>query len=349
MSGGQLQRLALARALAPRTELLIADDVSSALDVTTELDLWRALRDKGVTVIGSTSKRAALAQADRVVVLLGGEAVAQGTWRESRGPVGPPGRLRRRAGPRYVGCMLTHCECPRCGLTYDARTILGVCSCGSPLLCRYDLDTVRDRVQPAQVASRATNLWRYRELLPVRDSRHVVTLGEGMDPDPAPALLTAPRIGVPGLLVKRKGSCRPAAFKARGAAVGVSRARELGIDRITMPTNGNAGAAWATYAARAGMASLGSCCRGRPRPSPAWSAPWPALGLYIVDGLIGDAGPGSGRAQAVGHDGSSTPRHSRSPTASRARRPWAWRSSSSSGWRDAGRASCTRPAAAWGV
>jgi len=82
LSGGQLQRLALARALAPRTELLIADDVSSALDVTTELDLWRALREHGTTVVGSTSKRAALAQADQVLVLLGGTAVARGTWRE---------------------------------------------------------------------------------------------------------------------------------------------------------------------------------------------------------------------------------------------------------------------------
>ena len=82
LSGGQLQPLALARALAPRTELLIADDVSSALDVTTELELWRALRKHRVTVVGSTSKRAALAQADRVVVLIGGAAVAQGTWPE---------------------------------------------------------------------------------------------------------------------------------------------------------------------------------------------------------------------------------------------------------------------------
>jgi ATP-binding cassette, subfamily B, bacterial len=80
LSGGQLQRLALARALAPRTELLIADDVSSALDVTTELDLWRALRASGATVIGSTSKRAALAQADVVVVLDAGRAVASGPW-----------------------------------------------------------------------------------------------------------------------------------------------------------------------------------------------------------------------------------------------------------------------------
>ena len=82
LSGGQLQRLALARALAPRTELLIADDVSSALDVTTELALWQALRERGVTVVGSTSKRAALVQADRVVVLVGGAAVAQGSWGE---------------------------------------------------------------------------------------------------------------------------------------------------------------------------------------------------------------------------------------------------------------------------
>ncbi|MFB9234341.1 ATP-binding cassette domain-containing protein [Plantactinospora siamensis] len=82
LSGGQLQRLALARALAPRTELLVADDVSSALDVTTELELWRALRAHGVTVVGSTSKRAALDQADKVLVLVGGRAVAQGRWDE---------------------------------------------------------------------------------------------------------------------------------------------------------------------------------------------------------------------------------------------------------------------------
>lgn len=80
LSGGQLQRLALARALAPETELLVADDVSSALDVETELDLWQALRERGTTVVGSTSKRAALERADRVVVLVGGAVVAQGPW-----------------------------------------------------------------------------------------------------------------------------------------------------------------------------------------------------------------------------------------------------------------------------
>ncbi|EEP73993.1 ABC transporter [Micromonospora sp. ATCC 39149] len=82
LSGGQLQRLALARALAPRTELLVADDVSSALDVTTELELWAALREHGVTVVGSTSKRAALVRADQVVVLVDGTVAAHGTWRD---------------------------------------------------------------------------------------------------------------------------------------------------------------------------------------------------------------------------------------------------------------------------
>ncbi|MFG3643208.1 ATP-binding cassette domain-containing protein [Micromonospora sp. NPDC047762] len=85
LSGGQLQRLALARALAPRTELLVADDVSSALDVTTELALWQALRGHGVTVVGSTAKRAALVRADHVVVLLGGTVAAQGTWQDLEG------------------------------------------------------------------------------------------------------------------------------------------------------------------------------------------------------------------------------------------------------------------------
>ncbi|MGC4895744.1 ATP-binding cassette domain-containing protein [Micromonospora sp. DT31] len=80
LSGGQLQRLALARALAPRTELLVADDVSSALDVSTELALWAALREHGVTVVGSTAKRAALVRADKVVVLIDGTVADQGTW-----------------------------------------------------------------------------------------------------------------------------------------------------------------------------------------------------------------------------------------------------------------------------
>jgi ABC-type multidrug transport system fused ATPase/permease subunit len=82
LSGGQVQRLALARALAADAELLLADDVSSALDAATEIELWAALRHRRTTVIGATAKRAALAQADRVVVLVGGEVAATGPWHE---------------------------------------------------------------------------------------------------------------------------------------------------------------------------------------------------------------------------------------------------------------------------
>jgi ABC-type multidrug transport system fused ATPase/permease subunit len=82
LSGGQVQRLALARALAADTELLLADDVSSALDAATEIELWQALRERHTTVIGATSKRAALAQADTVVVLVDGEVAATGPWSE---------------------------------------------------------------------------------------------------------------------------------------------------------------------------------------------------------------------------------------------------------------------------
>jgi ATP-binding cassette subfamily B protein len=82
LSGGQVQRLALARALAVEPELLVADDVSSALDAATEVELWAGLRARGITVLGATSKRAALAQADRVVVLVDGRIAAQGPWAE---------------------------------------------------------------------------------------------------------------------------------------------------------------------------------------------------------------------------------------------------------------------------
>ena len=95
LSGGQVQRLALARALATEADVLLADDVSSALDAATEIELWQALRERGATVIGATSKAAALAQADRVVVLDAGRVVDQGPWRELSSRWGAPGRLTR--------------------------------------------------------------------------------------------------------------------------------------------------------------------------------------------------------------------------------------------------------------
>ncbi len=206
--------------------------------------------------------------------------------------------------PEPWNSALSHLECGRCGTRHDADKPQNLCECGTPLLARYDLDRVRRTASPSVIARRPADLWRYRELLPVRDRGHVVTLGEGMTPI-LPLRSYGARIGVPNLLVKDEGTLPTGSFKARGAAVGVSRALELGIERITMPTNGNAGAAWATYAARAGMASL----IVMPQEAPAITRMECAMAgarLYIVDGLIGDAGKLAAQAVADGWFNTST-------------------------------------------
>ena len=103
LSGGQVQRLALARALACDADLLLADDVSSALDAATEVELWASLRDGGATVVGATSKAAALAQADRVVVLVDGRVRDEGPWTRARGQLAAPGRLTPSERPGLLG------------------------------------------------------------------------------------------------------------------------------------------------------------------------------------------------------------------------------------------------------
>jgi threonine synthase len=183
---------------------------------------------------------------------------------------------------------LSHLECSRDGSRHDADVVQGTSPLGAPLLARYDLDRVAGTVSREDVAGRAPTLWRYAELLPVRDPRHVVSLGEGMTP-----LLDLPtagaRLGVPTLRMKDEGVLPTGAFKARGAAVGVSRARELGVKGIAMPTNGNAGAAWAVYAARAGLGALIAMPVDAPEITRRECVVTGAE-LYLVDGLIGDAG-----------------------------------------------------------
>jgi threonine synthase len=187
-----------------------------------------------------------------------------------------------------VFSTLAHLECSRDGSPHDADVVQGTSPLGAPLLARYDLERAAATVTPADIASRAPDLWRYHELLPVRDPAHVVTLGEGMTP-----LLDLPRhgarLGVPTLRMKDEGLVPTGAFKARGAAVGVSRAAELGVRGVAMPTNGNAGAAWAAYAARAGMRALVAMPVDAPVITRRECVVTGAE-LYLVDGLIGDAG-----------------------------------------------------------
>lgn len=184
--------------------------------------------------------------------------------------------------------FLSHLECPRCGRTHDADRLTNLCECGAPLLVRYDLEGARAAFTAEAIASRGPTMWRYHELLPVRDPRFVVSLGEGLTP-----LVATPRLGkelgVPGLLMKDEGVLPGGSFKTRGAAAGVSRALELGATGIAMPTNGNAGAAWALYSARAGLASLIAMPANAPEITRR-ECTIAGAELHIVDGHIGDAG-----------------------------------------------------------
>lgn len=198
----------------------------------------------------------------------------------------PPMRQPERERGRYS--YLSHLECSLCGQRHDADAVHSVCDCGSPLLARYDLPGVGSALAPADFAQRPANMWRYHELLPIRSQDSIVSFGEPMTPLISLEGL-GKRFGLERLLMKDEGMCVTGTFKARGAAVGVSRAKELGVSRIAMPTNGNAGAAWAGYGARAGIESL----IVMPVSAPAITKAECALAgarLFLVDGLISDAG-----------------------------------------------------------
>jgi threonine synthase len=183
--------------------------------------------------------------------------------------------------------------CPACGRDHDAGIPQNLCECGSPLLARYDLEAAAGALTREAFAERAPDLRRYHELLPVGAPDDVVSLGERVTP-----LLPLPRvgsaIGVPRLLMKDESPLPTGTFKARGAAIGVSRARELGIEGVVMPTNGNAGAAWAAYAARAGLRALVFMPVAAPQVAKDECAITGAS-LLLVDGLIDDAGAVVGR------------------------------------------------------
>ncbi len=184
--------------------------------------------------------------------------------------------------------FVTHLECSGTGTRYPPDRIYGLSDVGKPLLVRYDLDGVARTVAPEALDARPPDLWRYRELLPVRHTEHITSLGETMTP-----LVDLPsvagRLGVAQLLVKDEGRLPTGSFKARGMAVAVSMARELGIRRLAMPSNGNAGAALAAYATRAGLEAYVFVPEDTPEVNVREIAHAGAK-VFRVDGLIDEAG-----------------------------------------------------------
>jgi threonine synthase len=200
--------------------------------------------------------------------------------------------------PTRPPSTLAALQCSRCTTQLPPDAVHNLCpTCAAPLLARYDLDEARASMTASALANRATTLWRYAELLPVRDASYRLGFGEGMTPLHAAAKLGR-ELGVPHLLIKDDGVLPTATFKARGAAVGVARAAELGVRRMIMPTNGNAGAAWSAYAALHGL-ELGVVM---PVDAPFITrVECLAAGasVALVDGLISDAGAIVSRAVAA--------------------------------------------------
>jgi threonine synthase len=188
-----------------------------------------------------------------------------------------------------VTSFATHLECARCAEFYEVNAIQQTCARdGGPLLVRYDLRRVHDAVEREELRMRPATLWRYRELLPIDRDSSIVTLGENSTP-----LLAAPRLGealgIEALQVKDEGLLPTGTFKARGAAVGVTRAKELGVTTIALPTAGNAGAAWAAYGARAGIRVVVVMPETTPQVIQRETSAYGAA-VWLVPGSIADAG-----------------------------------------------------------
>ena len=193
--------------------------------------------------------------------------------------------------------FVTHLECSATGERYEADQVYNLSKAGKPLLVRYDLPGIRKALTKETLAQRPADLWRYRELLPVRKVKDIVSLGEIMTPLlPMPRL--AKQLGGGELLIKDEGRLPTGSFKARGLVMAVSMAKAFGIKHMAMPTNGNAGAALAAYATRAGIKTTIFCPEDTPEVNVSEIA-MQGANVYRVNGLIDDCGKivGEGKAK----------------------------------------------------
>jgi len=184
--------------------------------------------------------------------------------------------------------FVTHLECSATGERYPADELHNLSRAGKPLLVRYDLAGVKKSLSRTALAQRPHDLWRYRELLPVRRVENIVSLGEAVTPIVAMPKL-AKKLTAAEILVKDEGRLPTGSFKARGLAMAVSMAKALGVTHMAMPTNGNAGAALAAYASRAGIKTTVFCPQDTPEVNVREIALQGAI-VYRVNGLIDDCG-----------------------------------------------------------
>jgi len=184
---------------------------------------------------------------------------------------------------------LADLKCSQCGQTYSADSEAHLCVCGGILVARYNLDNLSREVPRARIEARpwGEGLWRYAELLPANSPQSRVFLGEGGTPL-LPLDWLGDELGVQ-MWLKDEGLNPTGTFKARGAAVGVTMARELGVQTIALPTAGNAGAAWAAYGARASIQVIVAMPKDAPALTQQEVRMYGAR-LHLVDGLISDAG-----------------------------------------------------------
>jgi threonine synthase len=189
---------------------------------------------------------------------------------------------------------VTHLECAACGLKHEARRLHNLCTeCGKPLLVRYDLEKAAQTLTKESLRTRRADLWRYREVLPVERDENVVSLGEGWTP-----LLHAERLGaqlgMKKLFIKDESQNPTQSFKARGMTAAISMAKELGVQKLAVPSAGNAAGALAAYAARAGLEAYIFMPKDTPRANIV-ECEQTGAHVTLMDGLITDCGAEVGR------------------------------------------------------
>ncbi len=189
-------------------------------------------------------------------------------------------KLSHASWKNYV----THLECSRTGKHYPHSRPIGLSDDGAPIVVRYDLNKIAKELKKEDLKNREDTLWKYQELLPLNNPDSIVTLGENFTP-----LIPTPNLGQGKIYIKDEGRLPTGSFKARGLCMAISMAKEFKINKVAIPTNGNAGAAMAAYAKRAGMESYVFCPDDTPEINIREIAMQGAK-TWSVNGLITDCG-----------------------------------------------------------